>query len=255
LPSLNDFILKVKRGQGPFYGTLRSVAKGILQPHAPRIPRMLKPPLRLLYEFHFMLIVFWRLVAGLLYRSPLFQSRCASVGKNLTMEGMPYVSGHVEVYVGDNVWLGGKIVILSGSMHDNPKVVIGNNSQLGWNVAISVSKEVIIEDNVYVSFDCRIADGDGHPREADLRAAHMPPKLEDIRPVRICRNAWIGNGAHILKGVTIGEGAIIGANSVVMSNVPPYSLAVGNPARVFMKDFGLPSTGAPAQEQPAPDRA
>ena len=252
--SINDFILKVKRGKGPFYRTLHSVAKGIVQPRNPRIPRLLKPPLRLLYEFHFLVIIFGRLLAGLLYRNPLFQSRCASVGKNLCLEGLPYVSGHVEVHVGDDVWLGGKIVILSGRIHDNPKVVIGNNSQLGWNVSISVCKEVIIEDNVRVSFDCRIADADGHPREADLRAAHMPPKLEDIRPVRICRNAWIGNGTHILKGVTIGEGAIIGANSVVMSSVPPYSLAVGNPARVYLKDFGLPSTAAPAPDpaqQPA----
>ena len=69
----------------------------------------------------------------------------------------------------------------------------------------------------------------------------MPPDLKDVRPVRICKRAWIGNGTHIMKGVTIGEGAIIGANSVVISNIPPYSLAMGNPAEVFMRNFGLPT--------------
>ena len=246
MTSVDAFILKVKRGKGPVYRTLRTVAKGIVQPRSRRIPGILKLPLRLLYEFHFLVISLWRLLAGLLYRNPLFQSRCASVGKNLSIDGLPFVHGHVEVHIGDDVCLGGAVMIISGTLHDNPKVVIGNNSQLGWNVSISVCKEVIIEENVRISFDCRIADGDGHPREADLRAAHKPPKLEDIRPVRICRNAWIGNGTHILKGVTIGEGAIVGANSVVMSDVPPYSLAVGNPARVYMKDFGLPSTAAPS---------
>ena len=45
-----------------------------------------------------------------------------------------------------------------------------------------------------------------------------------------------------MKGVTIGEGAIIGANSVVISNVPPFALAMGNPAEVLIRGFGKPST-------------
>jgi serine acetyltransferase len=47
---------------------------------------------------------------------------------------------------------------------------------------------------------------------------------------------------YVMKGVTIGEGAIIAANSVVMTNVPPYSLAVGNPAEVMFRNYGRPST-------------
>jgi acetyltransferase-like isoleucine patch superfamily enzyme len=64
----------------------------------------------------------------------------------------------------------------------------------------------------------------------------------DIRPVRICKHAWIGNGCYIMKGVTIGEGAVIGVNSVVTSDIPPYSLAMGNPAEVLLRNFGLPTT-------------
>jgi acetyltransferase-like isoleucine patch superfamily enzyme len=105
-----------------------------------------------------------------------------------------------------------------------------------------VNREVVIEDHARIAYDCRISDSDAHPKEADLRAANHPPRVEDIRPVRICKNAWIGNGTHILKGVTIGEGAIVGANSVVVSDIPAFSLAAGNPARVYLKDFGLPST-------------
>jgi serine acetyltransferase len=47
-----------------------------------------------------------------------------------------------------------------------------------------------------------------------------------------------------MKGVTIGEGAIVGANSVVISNIPPYSLAMGNPAEVLFRNFGLPTTAS-----------
>jgi acetyltransferase-like isoleucine patch superfamily enzyme len=87
-------------------------------------------------------------------------------------------------------------------------------------------------------------DTDGHPREAYLRARNAPVDLRDISPVRICRHAWIGNGSHIMKGVTIGEGAVIGANSVVISDVPPYCLAVGNPAEVYFRNYGRPSKKA-----------
>jgi serine acetyltransferase len=45
-----------------------------------------------------------------------------------------------------------------------------------------------------------------------------------------------------MKGVTIGEGAIVGSNSVVITNIPPYSLAMGNPAEVLFRNYGLPST-------------
>ena len=60
--------------------------------------------------------------------------------------------------------------------------------------------------------------------------------------MRICRYAFIGNGSHVMKGATIGEGATVAANSLVISNVPPYSLAVGNPAEVLFRNYGLPST-------------
>jgi acetyltransferase-like isoleucine patch superfamily enzyme len=245
LALLDQFVLKIKRAESPPYRLLRSVAKAIVRPRAVQVPRFAKPPLRLLYQAHYMVIIFWRLAIGLLYRNPLFQSRCASVGKNLSLDGpMPYVSGHVEITIGDDVWMGGKIVILAGSMESQPRLYIGNRAELGWNVSISVNKEVIIEDHARVSFDCRIADSDGHPREADLRAAGCPPHPKDIRPIRIGRNAWIGNGTHILKGVTIGEGAIIGANSVVVSDIPPYALALGNPAEVLVRNAGRPSKKA-----------
>jgi acetyltransferase-like isoleucine patch superfamily enzyme len=80
-----------------------------------------------------------------------------------------------------------------------------------------------------------------------LRAQNAPIHPRDIRPVRICKYAWIGNGSYIMKGVTIGEGAVIGANSVVISDVPPYSLALGNPAEVFMRNYGRPTKTIPTE--------
>lgn len=55
--------------------------------------------------------------------------------------------------------------------------------------------------------------------------------------VKICDDVWIGCNAIILKGVTIGTGAVIGAGSIVTSDIPPYAIAVGSPARVVKYRF------------------
>jgi maltose O-acetyltransferase len=67
-----------------------------------------------------------------------------------------------------------------------------------------------------------------HPRDAARRAAG----LEFGRPVRIGRNVWIGAGAIILPGVSVGDDALLGAGSVVTHDVPAGATAYGNPARV-----------------------
>ena len=104
-----------------------------------------------------------------------------------------------------------------------------------------MNREIVIEEDVTISFDCRISDNDGHPREADLRARNAPLDPRDIHPVRIRRHACIGSGSQIMKGVTVGEGAVIGANSVVISDIPPYCLAMGNPAEVHCRNYGKPT--------------
>ncbi|HJU04769.1 MAG TPA: NAD(P)H-binding protein [Nitrospiraceae bacterium] len=67
-----------------------------------------------------------------------------------------------------------------------------------------------------------------HPLEADIRRAG----LEYALPIRIGNDVWIGGGAIILPGVTIGDGSVVGAGSVVVHDVPPASVVVGNPARI-----------------------
>ncbi len=68
-----------------------------------------------------------------------------------------------------------------------------------------------------------------HPLDAETRRAG----LESARPIRIGRDVWIGGGAIVLAGVTIGDECVIGAGSVVTRDVPSGSVVVGNPARVI----------------------
>lgn len=241
---MNSWILKVKRAETPFFRCLKLIARFAISPTTPRVPSLLKPLLRFTYQLHWTLIIFWRLLASF-YRRPLFESRCTTFGRNVTLDGFPFVSGHAELYIGNHCYLGGKLSITSSRILDHPRFVMQDHSEVGWNVQIVCNSEVILEEHARVSYDCRISDSDGHPRQADLRALNLPMDKKDIRPIRIGRHAWVGNGTHIMKGVTIGEGAIIGANSVVINDIPPYCLALGNPAEVLLRNYGKPSKTTP----------
>ena len=246
MDNLNIFdrlIRGVKRGNSPLAAWAKKCLRGLDSPVVPPLPRFLLAVLRPVYEAHFLAIMACRWALTVFYRNPVFQARCASFGRNVVLDGkLPYVTGHVQIHIGDGVYIGGNLSVASGRVLDEPKLIVKDRCILSWNLMLAVSREIVIEEDVRIAHDCRISDTDGHPREADLRRSNLPPDPKDIRPVRICRDAWIGNGSHIMKGVTVGEGAVIGANSVVIADVPPYSLAMGNPAEVIIRNFGLPST-------------
>lgn len=230
--------LQLKRGEVPGLRWLPGFVKRLQRLNLP-VPAIIRPLFRLFYSFHFAVIVVFRRLIIFFYREPLFRSRCSRVGRNLQLyTSIPYVLGHAEISLGDDVTITGDLSIISGRFLDRPVLTIHNRVVIGGGSSISVNREVVIEDDVMISTDCSIADNDGHPREAHLRAAHAPISPRDMRPVHIRRYAWIGNGAQIRKGVTIGEGAIIGANSVVISDIPDYCVAMGNPAEVYFRNVG-----------------
>ena len=247
---LGNLKLKIKRGETPFYRLLRQFTLGFLRSNLPW-PQFLKPVLRGLYDLHFAVIVLFKRALIYFYREPLFRARCASVGKSLHLySAMPYIDGHAEIHLGDNVTIMGQMNILSGHIHERPILKIEDRVILGSDTTISVNREVIIEEDVMIANHCRIADNDGHPREAHLRIQHAPLRARDIRPVRIRRYAWLGTGVQVHKGVTIGEGAIIGSHSVVISHIPDYAVAMGNPAEVYFHNVGRPKP-APASPESA----
>jgi acetyltransferase-like isoleucine patch superfamily enzyme len=249
--SLQQFKLKIKRAETPFYRLLRRVLLGALRSNLP-CPQFLGPALRVMYEAHFLILVIFARLRIFLYYEPLFRSRCASVGRNLTLyNALPYVDGHVAIHIGDDVIITGSLYIATGRFIDHPELRIGNRARIGAGSTISVNQSVVIEDDAIVGPNCRIADNDGHPKQSDLRARNAPLGPRDIKPILIRRHAWIGNGSQIMKGVTIGEGAIIGANSVVISNIPDYCMAMGNPAEVLFRNVGRPKESAPDAETPS----
>jgi len=105
---------------------------------------------------------------------------------------------------------------------------LGEGVFLNFNCVILDVVEVTIGDKTQIAPGVQILTAD-HPRSPEVRASG----LEFGRPIHIGRNVWIGGGAIILPGVTIGDDALIGAGSVVTRDVPAGATVVGNPARVL----------------------
>ena len=242
---MDQLILKIKRGETPFFRSLRTFAKTILHSNLPW-PAAAKPLLRAVYLLHYFLRRAGSVAISYFYREPLFRARCATAGKRLHVALLADISGHAEIHVGDDVNLFGTLAVTSGRVLDNPCLRIGNRVDIGHYVVISVNREVVIEDGVHIASNCRISDNDGHPSDPELRDQGLPPSAEDCKSVRIGKNAWLGHGCYVMKGVTIGEGAIIGAASVVLSNIPPFTVAIGNPARPVTRSVPKPAAPAPA---------
>lgn len=232
MPSLGQFLVKVRRAESPFYAFLYRTAKWILVARLP-IPGLFKPLFRVAYHVHFATRGLVMRSVSFFYREPLFRCRCEEAGKNMMVTLLPDVDSNVQLYFGDNVSMHGKLKIMGSKSFRNPRLIVGDRVHIGHLVSFTVNKEIVIEDDVLIASDCYFADTDAHPTEASLRSSGQGPSEDKILPVRICRNAWIGHGCHILKGVTVGEGSIIAAGSVVVKEVPPYAIFAGNPGRII----------------------
>jgi maltose O-acetyltransferase len=141
------------------------------------------------------------LAATLSDRRAMLQERFAAVGEGVDIRPPFHCDYGFNISLGVGVFMNFSCVVL-----DVVAVTIGEKTQIGPMVQILTAD---------------------HPRDPDARAGG----LEFGRPIHIGRNVWIGGGAIILPGVTIGDDALIGAGSVVTRDVAPGATVAGNPAR------------------------
>ena len=138
-------------------------------------------------------------------RQAAIRNILGKAGENCVVEQPFFCTYGYNITVGDNFFLN-----VNGKLMDSGKITIGNNVMIAPNVCI------ITEE---------------HAMDVKQRTEG----LEYTHPVTIGDNVWICTGALILPGVTIGANSVIGAGSVVTKDVPPDSLAAGNPCRVIRK--------------------
>jgi acetyltransferase-like isoleucine patch superfamily enzyme len=155
------------------------------------------------------------------------------------------IKNKIYLKVGDDTLLSCIVTFESVS----GEVIVGDRTFVG-NSQIICRNRVIIDDDVFIAWGCTLYDHDSHSIDYKEREKDIQQQLIDFRegksfienknwdvviskPIKICSNAWIGMNCIILKGVTIGKGAIVGAGSVVTKDVPAWTIVGGNPAKVL----------------------
>lgn len=143
-----------------------------------------------------------------------------------------------RILVGANSYVAGELLVF----RHGGAIAIGEWCYIGEDTRIWSAERISIGSRVLISHNVNIFDSLTHPinpseRHAQTRAiltTGHPRAVElEARPVVLEDDCWIGAGAIVLRGVRIGQGAIIGAGSVVTRDVPAYAIVGGNPAEVI----------------------
>lgn len=227
-----SLMTNLRRGEGPFWGRLKALIKGLMHCHLP-VFWLTRPLFSMLYALHVGVGVLWGGLLRFFWYEPLFRSQCESVGTAFRLERIPYIQGEGRIIIGDHVTFDGQPAFVFGNRSGHqPEVVIGDHTYIGHATSLTTSRSIHIGRHCLIAGGVQIADYDGHPVDAYRRRAGEPTPPENIRPVVIGNDVWIGTGACILKGVTIGDRAVIGAHAVVTRDVPPDTVVAGNPAQV-----------------------
>ena len=145
------------------------------------------------------------------------------------------------ISIGDNVRIGKNTDIYVHPKDRGSKefvLKIGDNVHIGSYNIIGARNSIVLEENVLLGPRVTIVDNSHHYENVDV-----PVKSQEVTEggfVRLERDCWVGANVFILPNVKIGHHAVIGANSVVNRDIPPYSVAVGTPAKVIKQyDFEL----------------
>lgn len=140
--------------------------------------------------------------------------------------------GPVHALPGARVSLGEHCRLGRGVFFETPRegvITLGAHVRLNTGTMIVSSTEVTIGNDCLIGEYVSIRDGNHGTKTG------RPMRLqdEDTAPIRIGDDVWLGRGVVVLQAVTIGDGAIVAANSVVTKDVPPYAIAAGSPAKVI----------------------
>lgn len=169
-----------------------------------------------------------------------YKKRLANIGKNSQIGQNFSIINPDGISIGDNfsggcdiaLWSWNAVNIIKG---DDCKLIIKNNVSITDRCIISAANRIEIGNGCLLGRDTFITDN-SHGENISINELNISPHERNIfskGTVIIGDNVWTGKNVCIMPNVKIGNGAIIGANSVVTHNIPPYSVAVGSPAKVI----------------------
>ncbi len=156
----------------------------------------------------------------------IYLRRCTDVGRYVRVSGRPFISNAGSLTVGERVLIESTTVRCELITYVGGTLEIGPRTYINYGCSISAHKLVRVGADCHLGPYTNMIDNAYH----DLDDHSVTPPS---RPIIVGDNVWIGTRAIILPGVTIGDGAVIGAGAVVTKDVPARSIAAGNPARVL----------------------
>jgi len=167
---------------------------------------------------------YWRIAA--------IKSR--NLGAGVFISPSAQVLGWGGVKIGDNSFIGDDtLVIVNNKVPNKESIRIGANCLIGRRNYISSGGGVFIGDYCLTAPDCRVLGG-GHDCSSPYKP-YITTGFPITKTIRIGVNCWLGTAVSVLDGVSIGHGCVIGAGTVVNHDIPPFSIAIGNPARVIKR--------------------
>lgn len=179
----------------------------------------------------------WGIVCDLFYTYKAVK-KFGSVGKNPFIMRKIRVLGGQYITVGDNFHCYGGQRFETYTHHNGkqftPQIKIGNNVSINPDCHIGAINRVELHNGVLLA--SRVFITDHFHGDTSAESLRIPPQeriLTSKGPVIIKKNAWLGEGVAVMPGVTIGENAVVGANSVVTKDIPDNAVAAGVPARVI----------------------
>jgi len=158
----------------------------------------------------------------------LYLRKCTRVGRLPRVYGRPRIYNRGEIRIGDRLQLMSQTVPSELAAHPGGRIEIGDRVFINYGASISAHLLVRIGDRCQIGSYANFMDNDYHQVEDRSRPG-------DSAPIVLEPNVWLGVRVVVLKGVTIGENAVVGAGSVVTRDIPPNCLAAGVPARVVRR--------------------
>jgi len=185
--------------------------------------------------------VLWGSVVDRFLASWVVRARGVELGRGCRFAGIPWIRmvPGARIIIGDGVLIASRFSANAAAMPHPTKfsanrrgavITIGEGAGLS-GVSIVAMTSVTVGERTLIGSGTVIWDTDFHPLDPSARRRH-PTEGARTAPIHVGNDVFIGARAMILKGVTIGDGAVVGAGAVVTRDVPPYTVVAGNPGRL-----------------------